>query len=223
MVGRRYIGGVSALILGPIFYGFLYILISLSWVFAIFAVAAGLTVVIALVFEFGLWVSKSIRAKRRRERRAKIRGRGTGGEPVVASEAEVVNPQTNFRSLSAAAGAKGREGLGTLLAQQPSFHPRRPSMPFDKRFALIDRDGELRFPQIINGTFQIGKEREAMPADLLSFARGVLVEKRGGRFTRPDGSKHGILGFGGKAREAVGYVLDPAIAARLNVPASGEL
>ena len=95
-------------------------------------------------------------------------------------------------------------------------------MNYDPRFALVDTEGNERFPAIINGTFQIGKARDAMPTDIEAFARAILVHAQGGRFVRADGGKPGILKFSGRAREAVAYRLDPAIAAALEIPASGS-
>lgn len=95
-------------------------------------------------------------------------------------------------------------------------------MNHDKRFALIDRDGQPRYAQLIDGTFQIGKGRDATPRDLESFARAILQNGATGRFTRSDGSKHGILGFSGRAREAVAYELDQIIANGIGVPPTGR-
>lgn len=92
---------------------------------------------------------------------------------------------------------------------------------YDKRFALIDRDGQRRYAQILGGTFQLGKARDATPSDLCDFASAVLKQGKSGRFTRTDGSRHGILGFGGRSREATGYELDPSIATRIGVPPRG--
>ena len=96
-------------------------------------------------------------------------------------------------------------------------------MIYDKRFALIDSDGIKRYAQKLDGTFQVGKDREATPPDLVSFARAILIDGRGGRFTRVDKSKHGILGYGGRSREARGYVLDPAIASQLGIAPQASL
>jgi hypothetical protein len=95
-------------------------------------------------------------------------------------------------------------------------------MNYDNRFALIDSNGALRFAQKLNGTFQIGKDRRSLPATLEAFARAVLLHGEGGRFCRADGSKHGILGFRGKSREAVAYELEPSIARAIGVPPTGQ-
>ena len=96
-------------------------------------------------------------------------------------------------------------------------------MTYDKRFALIDSDGIKRYAQKLDGTFQVGKDRRATPSDLTTFARAILVDGHGGRFTRADRSKHGILGYGGRSREARGYILDPAIAAQIGVDPQASL
>lgn len=94
---------------------------------------------------------------------------------------------------------------------------------FDDRFALIDREGQYRYAQVIDGTFQVGKSRDQLLTSLVEFAAAILIEGKGGRFTRADRSKHGILGYGGRAREAIGYELDAKVAQQLNVPALGRL
>ncbi|MCB2079277.1 MAG: hypothetical protein KDE55_16470 [Novosphingobium sp.] len=91
-------------------------------------------------------------------------------------------------------------------------------MRYDDRFALIHEDGAPRYAQLLDGTFQVGKEREATPTDLATFARAVLLHQKGGRFTSKDGKKHGILGYGGRARATTGYILCPQIAAQIGVP-----
>lgn len=96
------------------------------------------------------------------------------------------------------------------------------NMKYDKRFALIDRDGDERYAAIIDGTFQIGKDRKSTPARLEHFAKAILVDGEDGRFVCPDGRKPGILKFSGRAREAVAYCLDPAVAANLGIPAHGK-
>lgn len=76
-------------------------------------------------------------------------------------------------------------------------------MDHDTRLALIDTDGDERFAAIINGTFQIGKERDETPTDIAAFARAILKEGRDGRFVCADGRKQGVLKFSGRARKAV--------------------
>ena len=96
-------------------------------------------------------------------------------------------------------------------------------MTYDTRFALIDSDGVKRYAQKLDGTFQVGKDRQATPTDLAAFARAVLIDGHGGRFVRADRSKHGILGYGGRSREARGYVLDPTIASQLGIASQANL
>lgn len=90
-------------------------------------------------------------------------------------------------------------------------------MAYDSRFALIDSDGDARFPAIIKGTFQIGKGRDELPTRIEDFARAILIDKKGGRFICADGRKPGILKFSGRAKEARAYRLDPLVAAKVGV------
>ncbi|MFW2853272.1 hypothetical protein ACM61V_15320 [Sphingomonas sp. TX0543] len=95
-------------------------------------------------------------------------------------------------------------------------------MAHNTQFALIDKEGKDRFPAIIKGTYQIGKERRRLPNDIETFARAILLEGEDGRFVRADGTKPGVLRFISKRDlEAVAYRLDPQIASRLGVPAFG--
>lgn len=94
-------------------------------------------------------------------------------------------------------------------------------MTHDKRFALIDRQGDARYAAIIAGSFQVGKQRDALPSNLEDFARAILMDGHGGRFVCADGRKPGVLKFGGRSREACSYRLDPGIAQRLGIPAQG--
>jgi hypothetical protein len=95
------------------------------------------------------------------------------------------------------------------------------SMAHDTRFALIDTAGDARFAAVIDGSFQVGKDRRFRPTRIEDFARAILIEGEGGRFVCGDGRKPAVLKFGGRAKEAVAYRLDPIIAARLGIPASG--
>jgi hypothetical protein len=95
------------------------------------------------------------------------------------------------------------------------------SAGFDRRFALIDIDGQCRYAQIYKGTFQIGKARAATPTNLAVFARAILVDDKDGRFTRADKSQHGILKYG--RQTARSYVLDPAIALKIGIPSRGSI
>lgn len=95
-------------------------------------------------------------------------------------------------------------------------------MAHNMQFALIDKEGKDRFPAIIKGTYQIGKGRKRLLNDIETFARAILLEGEDGRFVRADGTKPGVLKFIGKRDlEAVAYRLDPQIASKIGVPASG--
>lgn len=95
-------------------------------------------------------------------------------------------------------------------------------MSHDKRFALIDQQGDARYAAIIAGSFQVGKERDQLPGNIEDFARAILIDGKGGRFVCADGRKPAVLKYGGRAREACAYKLDPAIARRLGVPPQGH-
>lgn len=95
-------------------------------------------------------------------------------------------------------------------------------MAHDTRLALIDSEGDARYAAIIDGTFQIGKGRDELPTRIEDFARAILIDEKDGRFTCADGSKQGILKFSGRSRVARSYRLDPTIAAKLGIPASGN-
>ncbi|MDB5715991.1 MAG: hypothetical protein JWO15_3388 [Sphingomonadales bacterium] len=95
-------------------------------------------------------------------------------------------------------------------------------MTHDTRFALIDTDGNERFAAIIDGTFQIGKAKDATPTSIDDYARAILIDGYDGRFVCADGRKPGILKFSGRAREAVSYRLAPQIAANLGIPSTGS-
>jgi hypothetical protein len=94
-------------------------------------------------------------------------------------------------------------------------------MTHNRHFALIDTDGDERFAAIIDGTFQIGKDRRARPSSIEDFAKAILVDGEDGRFVCADGRKPALLKFSGKARKAVAYRLEPKIAANLGIPAYG--
>jgi hypothetical protein len=94
-------------------------------------------------------------------------------------------------------------------------------MTHNTKFALIDTDGDERFAAIINGTYQIGKDRRATPARIEDFAEAILVDGEDGRFVCANGSKPGVLKFSGRGRKAVAYRLDPQLAGSLGIPAQG--
>jgi hypothetical protein len=92
---------------------------------------------------------------------------------------------------------------------------------YDRRFALIDTEGQYRYAQILKSTFQVGKARAETPTDLVTFARAILVDHKGGRFIRSDKSQRGILKYGRQAAQS--YLLDPAIAWKIGVPSRGSM
>lgn len=94
-------------------------------------------------------------------------------------------------------------------------------MTHDPRFALIDTDGDARFAAIIDGTFQIGKDRRQKPTQIEDFARAILIDGEDGRFVCADGRKPAVLKFSGRAREAIAYHLAPQIADQLGIPPIG--
>jgi hypothetical protein len=93
-------------------------------------------------------------------------------------------------------------------------------MDCDKRFAIFDRSGQGYYAARIEGKFQVGKERDIVTDSLAEFASAVIKRSLGGRFLTPSGRKS-IMGFGGRARTAVRYELDPAVAAAIGVPSRG--
>ena len=94
-------------------------------------------------------------------------------------------------------------------------------MTHNTKFALIDTDGDERFAAIIDGTFQIGKYRRATPTNIKDFAKAILIDGNDGRFVCADGRKPAVLKFSGRAKEAVAYRVDAAIAVNLGIPAYG--
>jgi hypothetical protein len=107
------------------------------------------------------------------------------------------------------------------VADSASLKPKEAPMTHNTKFALIDTYGDERFAAIIDGTFQIGKERRATPTRIEDFAKAILIDGEDGRFVCSDGRKPAVLKFRGKAREAVAYRLDPQIATSLGIPAFG--
>ena len=106
------------------------------------------------------------------------------------------------------------------VAESASDKPKEAHMTHDTRLALIDSDGDTRFPAIINGTFQIGKDRRRTPTCIEAFSRAILIEGEDGRFICQDGRKPAVLKY--KGRNVRAYRLDPAIAAKLGIPAQGS-
>ena len=93
-------------------------------------------------------------------------------------------------------------------------------MHCDKRFAIFDLQGRTYFAALIGGKFQVGKERDLTTDSLGEFASAVIKQCLGGRFLTPEGRKS-IMGVGGRARRAVRYELDPAVAQSIGVPPQG--
>lgn len=141
-------------------------------------------------------------------------------EEDLALEAELrglgVEPEKNAR----AEKAIGQRAM-SCVAESASDTSKEAHMTHDTRLALIDSDGEARFPAIINGTFQIGKDRRRTPTCIEAFSRAILIEGEDGRFVCADGRKPGILKFSGRAKEARAYRLDPTLAAKLGIPSQG--
>lgn len=108
------------------------------------------------------------------------------------------------------------------VADYASSNVKEANMTHDKRFALIDRDGDARYAAIIAGTYQIGKGRDALPTNVEDFARAILMQGKDGRFVCADGRKPGVLKYSGRAQEARAYKLDPTIARKLGIPPQGK-
>lgn len=95
-------------------------------------------------------------------------------------------------------------------------------MTYDKRFYIIDRTGIKRYASQSVGKFTIGKHRSEPPADLTRFVSAIIKERKAGRFESACGMK-GTLVYSRNSKSAVGYVLDPAIAAQVGIPSSGSI
>jgi len=96
-------------------------------------------------------------------------------------------------------------------------------MNYNPKFALIDKVGDARYAAIIDGTYQIGKDSRRKPSTIEDFARAILLNGDDGRFVCADGRKPAVLKYiSTRKLEAVGYKLDPAIAARLGIAAYGK-
>jgi hypothetical protein len=107
------------------------------------------------------------------------------------------------------------------VAKSASLISKEAKMAYNTEFSLIDTDGDERFAAIIDGTFQIGKDRRATPTHIEDFAKAILVDGKDGRFVCADGRKPALLKFSGMARKAVAYRLHPSIAVNLGIPATG--
>lgn len=93
-------------------------------------------------------------------------------------------------------------------------------MNCDKRFAIFDLQGRPYFAARIDGKFQVGKKRDLITDSLGEFAAAIIKQCLGGRFLTPEGRKS-IMGVGGRARRAVRYELDDAVARSIGVAAKG--
>ena len=105
------------------------------------------------------------------------------------------------------------------VAESASNKPLEAHMTHDTRLALIDSDGDTRYPAIIKGTFQIGKDRRRTPTCIEAFSRAILIEGEDGRFVCRDGRKRAVLKY--KGHKVRAYRLDPTIAAKLGIPPQG--
>lgn len=233
------------IVAGPFVFAMIYILSKLWWYFWLIGALALVAVVVAAFTPvLDRQIAKLNRQIEAVEREIEAEG-GMGEAPPPLVAPVVSRPRSDFRSSSAASpappsapaqahqlqvpastpgAASARSNRQAPLASVPGMVPSSAGAhSVDRRFALIDRAGRRRYAQIINGTFQVGKARTALPTNLHAFARYIIEDGNGGRFATGDGVKHGILGYGARAREAVAYELDPAVAALAGVPRSGRL
>ena len=90
-------------------------------------------------------------------------------------------------------------------------------MYHDNRFSLISPTGELLPAAIVCGEYRFGKSKHDGVKELAAFAAGVIKQGKSGRFVTPNGRN--TIKIGGDA--AVGYELDPMIAAAIAVPIKG--
>lgn len=204
------IGLVMAVLFAPLLLVIAELLPVLFWYLVGVGVLMALTVALwGLISLLEWWTG----VHRRRAKQLRLVGMGELSTPVQGS-------------LPLQMGADFEPSIGkqthTAQAQQ-AWSPSGSNKIADRRFALIDKNGRRRYPQIIKGTFQVGKGRDELPGDLVDFARAILKQGKGGRFMTEDGSSHGILGYGGRAREAVAYELDPAIAAAIGASPKDRL
>jgi len=95
-------------------------------------------------------------------------------------------------------------------------------MDCDKRFAIFDAAGRAYYAARIDGKFQVGKARDVVTDSLAEFATAVLKHGHGGRFLTPTGKKS-IMGIGGRARRAIRYELDEAVARQIGIAAHGTV
>lgn len=146
---------------------------------------------------------------------------------IVAGVAALVvrGEKARHRTQRAKKIAQPEKAIGqsarACVPDQASSNVKEANMTYDKRFALIDRQGDARYAAIISGSFQVGKASDQLPTCIEDFARAILIEGNGGRFVCADGRKPAVLKFGGRAKEACAYRLDPAIARRLGISPQG--
>jgi hypothetical protein len=93
-------------------------------------------------------------------------------------------------------------------------------MDCDKRFVIFDRNDRPFYAALIDGKYQVGKDRDIITDRLHEFASAVIKQCLGGRFLTPEGHKS-VMGVGGRARTAVRYELDPTVAMAIGVPPKG--
>jgi hypothetical protein len=87
----------------------------------------------------------------------------------------------------------------------------------DDRFLLIDQAGEKMPAAIVRGEYRFGKSKLDGVKDLATFATGIIKSRKSGRFVTLHGRN--TIKIGGNV--AVGYELEPNIAATIGVPARG--
>lgn len=87
----------------------------------------------------------------------------------------------------------------------------------DKRFCLIDANGIEMPTAVVAGEYRFGKSKDEPAPNLEAFASGIINHGKTGRFVTPEGRN--TIGLG--RRKAVGYRLDPSIAASIGVPPTG--
>ncbi|MBB5713164.1 hypothetical protein FHT02_004434 [Sphingomonas xinjiangensis] len=177
----------------------------IGWLLLISVAVAIAATVVLLAFSF---FSKRQLEREYRELGARICAPRVCSDDMSPPADQIAHEAIGYRSASCVADSASNHGG---------------HMKHDTRFALIDTAGDERFAARINGTFQIGKERDATTTDIEAFARAVLIDGQGGRFVCSDGRKPAVLKFSGRAKEAVAYRLDPAIARKLGIaPAASD-
>jgi hypothetical protein len=87
----------------------------------------------------------------------------------------------------------------------------------DDRLELISPTGVRMPAAVVRGEYRFGKGKHDGVKELATFAAGIIKSGKGGRFVTPQGRNTIKIG----ADAAVGYELDPAIAAAIGVPAKG--